>query len=81
MLCSIQTYRQSSHEIILKHVTYHHHAMHAYHLFSSHFGAKGYAAQRSFVSWCLGVRSNAAQGSFVSWCQGVRSPMVLLHGA
>jgi len=40
----------SSMKIIIKHVTYHHHAMHAQHLFSSYSGVEVYAAQRSFTS-------------------------------
>jgi hypothetical protein len=58
MFCSIQIHRHtdtSCHEIIIKYVTYHHHAMHTHHLFSSHSGVEGYTAQRSFISWFLGV--------------------------
>jgi len=37
-------------KIIIKHVTHHHRALHAFHSFSSHLGANGYAIQRSFIS-------------------------------
>jgi len=59
MCCSIQPHRYtdtSTHENNLKHVTYHH-AMHAPHLFSFYFNAKGDATQWPFLSLCQRGRS------------------------
>jgi hypothetical protein len=76
MFYSIQIHRHTdafSHEIIIKHVTYHYHAMHVHHLFSSHSDAEGYAVQQSFASWCpkgtqpTGLSFHSAKGYATQW--------------
>jgi hypothetical protein len=90
MFCYFQTHRHtdtSSHEIIIKHVTYHHHHdMHTHNLFSSYFGAEGYVAQWSFISWCPRVHSpevfhfivprGTQSNGLVAWCPKVCNPRV-----